>query len=252
MECVINPERGRGEAAISGAVLVCPNPGEALALGRLAKLQGWQQHFLYNSTRWSRPDSGASICGPAVGAPMAVLTLEKLIALGGQRFVVFGTCGALSPALTVGDVLLPTWAVSEEGTSRHYPLPLPPRPSATLQGVLTDVLMGDGIDVKPGGLWTTDAPYRERRDRVRQYQSQEVLAIDMEFSALITVAAFRQVELAAVMVVSDLLYGDIWQPGFASRPCKGALRAVSQTLFAALSSGRFSALDMDNLKDEHE
>ena len=31
MECLTNPERGHGEAGISGEVLVCPNPGQALA-----------------------------------------------------------------------------------------------------------------------------------------------------------------------------------------------------------------------------
>ena len=238
MECLINPERGRGEAEISGGVLICPNPGEAVALGRLAKAQGWKQHFMFNSNCWSRPDGGASICGPAVGAPMAVITLEKLIALGGKYFVVFGSCGALSKDLAIGDLFLPTWAVSQEGTSCHYPLSLPAQPSMRLHGVLSDLLLRDGMVAKIGGVWTTDAPYRERRDSIQQYQSQGVVAVDMEFSALITVAAFRQVELAAVMVVSDMLSGNAWQPGFRSRPFKSAIQAVGRALFDELAMGR--------------
>jgi hypothetical protein len=60
----------------------------------------------------------------------------------------------------------------------------------------------------------------------------------MEFSALLQVAAFRQVELAAVMVVSDLLGGEVWRPGFRSRPFKVAINAVGQALFAELAAGR--------------
>jgi len=239
MECLINPERGRGEAEISGTVLFCPSPGEAMALGRLAKEQGWQRRFLFNSNFWCRPDGGASLCGPSVGAPMAVMTLEKLIALGGRRFVIFGSCGALAQDLAVGDLFLPTGAVSQEGTSCHYPLTTPPQPSALLYGVLTDFFGSKkGMVVKNGGVWTTDAPYRERRETIQQYQSQGVAAVDMEFSALLKVAAFRQVELAAVMVVSDLLYGDIWQPGFNSRPFKSSIQAVGRALFDEIAMSR--------------
>lgn len=229
-ECLINPQRGRGETGISGAVLLCITPGEAMTLGRFAQGQGWQRHFLYNSNRWSVPGAGASVCGPAVGAPMAVLTLEKLIALGGRRFVVFGSCGALAPDLAVGDILLPTWAESQEGTSCHYPLSVPPQAASALHGELTDFLQGCGLQVKNGGIWSTDAPYREQRQMIRHYQAKGVAAVDMEFSALIQVAAFRQVELAAVMVVSDLLGGDEWQPGFRTRPFKSAVHAVGHAL----------------------
>ena len=169
---------------------------------------------------------------------MAAMTLEKLIALGGQRFVVFGSCGALSSSLAVGDVFLPTWAVSQEGTSQHYPLTATPRPSASLQEALTVFLNEEGIPVKHGGVWTTDAPYRERRETIRQYRAQGLLAVDMEFSALITVAAFRQVELAAVMVVSDLLCADLWQPGFRTRAFKSGIQTVGSAVFSGLASGR--------------
>ncbi len=237
-ECFVNPERGPGETEVSGPVLFCINPGEAMVLGRYAKAEGWQRQFLYNSTCWLAPGGGAALCGPALGAPMAVMTLEKMIALGGRRFVVFGSCGALSPELAVGDVLLPTWAVSQEGTSNHYPLVQAPLASPQVHGVLAELLGRHGVKTLAGGVWTTDAPYRERRQDVRRYRAQGVLAVEMEFSALIAVAAFRQVELAAVMVVSDLLSGPAWQPGFHARPFKSMIARIGRTLFDELASGR--------------
>lgn len=229
MECLINPERGRGEATISGTGLLCITPNESMALGRYAKEKGGRRHPFYHATLWGWP-GGGFLCGPALGAPMAVMALEKLIALGGRRFVVFGSCGALSPALRIGDPLMPTWAVSQEGTSQHYPLAEPPLVSPHLYRAVADFLAQRGLAPQNGGVWTTDAPYREHREVVRHYQAQGVMAVDMEFSALFTVAAFRQVELAAVMVVSDLLSGNRWQSGFTSLPFKTAMHAVGRTL----------------------
>jgi len=230
MDCLINPERGRGEAAISGTGLLCITPNEVMALGRKAKEQGGSRHPFYHATLWGWPEGGF-LCGPALGAPMAAMTLEKLIALGGRRFVLFGSCGALSRDLCIGDLLMPAWAVSQEGTSRHYPLVESPRSSRDLHGAVADYLVQRGlVPHHGGGVWTTDAPYREHRQVIRHYQAQGVVAVDMEFSALLSVAAFRQVELAAVMVVSDLLSGDRWQSGFNSLPFKTAMQAVGRAL----------------------
>jgi len=230
MECLINPARHRGEAEITGTVLLCITPNEALALGRIAKEQGWRCQSLYHATLWIRPDGRGALCGPALGAPMAAMVLEKLIALGGVRFVTFGSCGALSPGLAIGDVLMPAWAVSQEGTSRHYPLSstrVVPRVAGTLLAYLAD----HGVAAQRGGVWTTDAPYREKKETVHCYQELGVAAVDMELSALLSVAAFRGVDLAAVMVVSDLLSGESWQPGFSSKPYKRAVQRMVRQLF---------------------
>ena len=231
MECLINPERGRGEEPISGTTLICLTPNEALALGRNAEEAGWRRQPLYHSARWSPPVGGGALCGPALGAPMAVLTLEKMIALGGRRFVVFGSCGALAPGLRIGDLLLPTWAVSQEGTSRHYPLSATPAVSSSLRTEVSTHLSLAGLSVHEGGVWTTDAPYRETREMIRRFRGLGVTAVEMELSALLTVAAFRHVELAAVLVVSDLLSEGGWQAGFASKLFKTAMRGVGRSLF---------------------
>ncbi len=42
-------------------------------------------------------------------------------------------------------------------------------------------------------------------------------AVDMEFSALCAVAKFRKIQFAAVLIVSDELWGDSWRPGFSKQ-----------------------------------
>ena len=63
-------------------------------------------------------------------------------------------------------------------------------------------------------MWTTDAPFRETYAKVTKFQSEGVLCVDMETSALFAVSAFRKVDLAVVLVVSDDLYGMKWVHGF--------------------------------------
>lgn len=238
MECLINPQRRERQPVISGTVLLCITPNEAMALSKLAKDQGWQPRRMYPTSLWAREqEGGGALYGPAMGAPMAVMALEQLIALGGQRFVVYGSCGALSATMSIGDVLLPTWAVSQEGTSRHYPVANSPKVSPHFVEDLLHSLGNQGFKPMSGGVWTTDAPYRERRESIRRYQGLGVKAVDMELSALLAVASFRKVELAAVMVVSDLLNGEKWQPGFGSAVFKRAIHAVGRAVFNYCGSG---------------
>src|SRR5215813_6866688 len=61
-----------------------------------------------------------SVIASPMGAPMAVMLLEQLIALGARRLLYLGFCGALIPSYRIGDLFLPTRAVREEGTSYHY------------------------------------------------------------------------------------------------------------------------------------
>ena len=222
MTTLINPKREKGEPTLPETGLLVLNPADVLNIAGVLKKTGARKHFFFNGNLLVVPgeeNAGAPffMAGPAVGSPMAVLAFEKLIALGAGRIIVFGWCGSLISEISVGDVLLPTWAVSDEGTSKHYPVEERPESSSVLRGHLSTHLGRQGIQPRSGPIWTTDAPYRETRDQVETYGGQGVLGVDMEFSALCTVASFRRVEMAAVMLVSDELCHPEWKPGFRTK-----------------------------------
>ena len=223
-DMIITPGRDKDEPELPAAGMLLINPGEAAAGFQLAKSRGGQFHFLFNSRLVLIPANKSSsplfIAGPAVGAPMAVLTLEKLIALGARRIIVYGWCGSLHDTVHTGDVLLPTWAISDEGTSNHYPLSSRPESHANTRQLLVDLLAAAGHTVHCGPLWTTDAPYRESVRQVQRLGGEGVLGVDMEYAALVTAAAFRKVELTAVLLVSDELWSGTWNPGFRSKDFK--------------------------------
>lgn len=217
-EAVIQPLRAKNEPQLSACGLLLLNPAEAGQAARIAEREGWKRHFLFHSNLYLAQSPPVFWAGPAVGAPMAVICLEKLIALGAKQIIVCGWCGSLQPDLGIGELILPTGSVSEEGTSAHYPVSrLMIDPSAGLRAALHDFLAASGRKAREGVVWTTDALYRETREKVASYGQDGVLAVEMEFSALAQVAAFRGVELAGLLLVSDLLWQNPWQPAFKSK-----------------------------------
>lgn len=219
-----NPAQKKPLAA--GGVLAV-NPSDTRCFEELAHRHGLKRRFLFNAQLFSGADF--FVAGPAVGAPMAALCLESLIALGARRIIVYGWCGSLLEALRVGALFLPLSALSEEGTSRHYPH-REEECDHLLEEALHAWLVHHGHAVRRGLLWTTDAPFRETREKISAYGAQGVWAVDMEYAALRAVAACRRVQLAALFMVSDELFRPVWRPAFTAESFRRASRQRLQEL----------------------
>ena len=83
-----------------------------------------------------------------------------------------------------------------------------------MASMIRQVLVDDHIDFHAGTIWTTDAVYRETRQQVAAHQQNGILAVEMEISALYSVARFRHVDIVGLLVVSDELSSMTWRPGF--------------------------------------
>lgn len=206
-----------------------------LKIFRALRPGGRDQGVLFGQTTVTAwPD--LILAGPILGAPQAAMVLERLSRQGVKRFLSLGWCGSLQPGLSWGHIVLPETALSEEGTSPHYPLTDgPPQADPELAGRLSDVLTRRGAAFTPGRVWTTDAPYRETREKVRRYSQDGLLAVDMETSAIMAVARFRGLAWAGLMVVSDELWGDTWRPGFDSRELKQGLTLAAETILTVFN-----------------
>ncbi|WP_051184497.1 nucleoside phosphorylase [Desulfatiglans anilini] len=233
-EGIIRPHRGRGEPSIPADVLMVMPPFELRHLARRISAEpvAFADSDLFRLYLPKEGPLGAcALSGPFLGAPHAVMGLEKLIALGAQRIWAFGWCGSLSAAARIGDLLIPTRAYPEEGTSRHYPLDgLDLVPDAGLTAGLQKGLESAGLPYRRGAVWTTDAPYRETPVKVRYWQEQGALAVEMEASALMAVSLFRGVRMCALFVVSDELFECRWRPGFRDPLLKKRSRAAAEAL----------------------
>lgn len=145
-----------------------------------------------------------------MGAPATVMFLETLIALGIKEVVFLGFAGAIQQ-ISIGDKLLVTEAIRLEGTSYHY---LPSHslsvPSKGLRKKLDLFFSNKGISFVEGKVCSTDAPFRETFNLIEDLRQRQVLAIDMEVAAVFAIAAFRKINVSAVVIVSDELRDGKW------------------------------------------
>ncbi|CAM3480537.1 nucleoside phosphorylase [Kibdelosporangium persicum] len=147
---------------------------------------------------------------PTVGAPTAVHHLERVVAAGVRSIVVCGGTGALVP-LAVGHVVVPSGAIRDEGTSFHYAPPAPRIDTApSVVSALTALLEEQSVPHAVGLSWTTDAPFRETPAMVAARRDQGCLVVDMEASALLAAARFRNVSLGLLLYAGDDLSGAEW------------------------------------------
>lgn len=179
-----------------------------------------------------------ALAGPLLGSPQGVMVIEKLVALGAKMIWVLGWCGSLQPHLLIGDLVIPTAALSEEGTSSHYPVDEEKKlTSPLLNRRLEGALERAELPFQKGPVWTTDAIYRETEKKVVTYGKRGFLAVEMEMSALITVAAYRSVEIAGLLLVSDELASLQWHHGAGSKTLTKRCREAGQLLIDMCING---------------
>jgi uridine phosphorylase len=221
-EGIIQPRRRPGDPRPGPDALIIMTPAELSFLARITCAK-----------EVSVPDMWFSRV-----APQAVMAMEKLVVLGVKRIWVLGWCGSLQPDLRIGHLLIPSGAVSAEGTSRHYPIgDRSPVSDAEMNRALEGELSRQKLFYAKGRVWSTDAPYRETSAQVLTHQRDGVLAVEMEMSALMTLALYRSVALAGVLIVSDELFDLKWRPGFSDPRLKSASRSAGEILLRLAGYG---------------
>jgi uridine phosphorylase len=189
----------------------------------------------------TRDRHGVCIAGPFVGSPYAAMIMESLVAKGVEQIIVLGWCGGLSEDIQAGDLIVPDLGLVDEGTSQNYAVLDPELPSSRphdgLSCKLTRYLDTLDLDrpVIRGPVWTTDAIYRETPKKVAWFRDQGAVAVEMECSALFSIAGFRNIQVTALLVVSDSLAAGTWEPGFKRQRFKAGRQAACR---AALTFAR--------------
>ncbi|MHB1210034.1 MAG: nucleoside phosphorylase [Acidimicrobiales bacterium] len=159
-----------------------------------------------------RDESGSvAVVHPGVGAPLAAAFVEEVASLGVTTFLAVGGAGALVEELALGHVMIVSSALRDEGTSFHYA-----PPSRIIEAdqlgvrVLSSTLDELEVPHYVGRTWTTDAIFRETRGRVQRRIDEGCTMVDMESSAFIAVARYRQLRFAQLLYAGDSLAGDEW------------------------------------------
>jgi uridine phosphorylase len=213
---------------VEACALICVIPPDLktfvkmFAGERLEAWQGYREVF-----QGSAGKGRVTIALAPPGAPNCVALAEELVAFGTQRILFMGYCGSLQKGIRAGDIISPTEAIREEGTSFHYlPAGIGARPDQDIQDVIKGCLERGKLPFHQGTIWTTDAIYRETRGKVKRYQTAGVLGVEMELAALFAFGMAQKVAIGALLVVTDEFTPESWHPRFFSpRLIKGVRQA---------------------------
>lgn len=148
-----------------------------------------------------------------VGAPACAAGLEEIIALGAKKIVLFGCCGILNQSIADGKIILPSSAIRDEGTSYHYFSGSEEEMSVEVSStdIAVQCLKQHGIPYVIGKVWTTDAIYRETPEVIEERKKQGCIAVEMECSASLAVAKFRNISIIQFFYGADNLDSDKWE-----------------------------------------
>jgi uridine phosphorylase len=173
-----------------------------------------------------------AVAGPYTGAPYAAMLLETLVAAGVRQVIVLGWCGSIDTRIAIGDIVIADAALSEDGTSPLYGL----RPGQAVPGCpelsaqLSKALDGRDRRIHKGRVWSTDAVFQETPAKIKHFNQQGAIGVEMETAALFTIARFRQIRIAACLIVSDELGTFKWNPGFKSPTFKTTRQETMEAL----------------------
>ncbi len=157
-----------------------------------------------------------------IGCPSTAIAVEELIRVGAEVFIRVGTAGALQREIKLGDAVITTAAVREEGTTRQYiPLSYPAVADLDVTLALRKAAQKLGVRHHCGISHCKDAffiesekgapplPIEETNKSLwKAWERSNVLATSMEAAALFVVSSIRKVKAGEVVAIIGLTYDD--------------------------------------------
>ena len=168
-------------------------------------------------TTWTGTLDGVavSVCSTGIGSPSTAIAVEELVRVGARTLIRVGTCGGLQHEVKLGDLVVMSAAVRDEGTSSQYaPLAYPAVADLDVTLALRDAALAGGHSVHVGATLSVDSFYSEIepesvavgqsiKERMAAWARCGVVAAEMECGLLYVAAATRRVRAGALCVVSD-------------------------------------------------
>ncbi len=164
-----------------------------------------------NTITGSYRGTPVTVCCAGIGAGQTSNVMEELINLGGKIFLQIGATGAIQENIAMGDTVIPTGAVRDEGVTRYYaPQQYPAVSDYRVVNALVKAARAAGNTVHAGIIRTTDGFYPSQRieEYVKTYKDIGVLSVEQEVAAILAIAACRGCYAgASLIVVGNLVTG---------------------------------------------
>lgn len=206
MKSTIQPHLLCQAGDITPYVIYPGDPGRVL---RIAKFLDQAKEISFN--REYRVVKGKykgvpiTVCSSGMGGPAAAIGMEELIKLGAKVFIRVGSCGANSPAIKIGDLIIPDSVIRQDHTCLDYvPIQYPAIADPEILGLLKNSAQKLKAKYYSGPTVSVDALYSPKIKKIKKFWQQfGALAQDMETSTVFTLARLRKVKAGAVLLVVD-------------------------------------------------
>ena len=137
--------------------------------------------------------------------------IEELHAQGVEKFIIFGNCGVLDSKIEDCSIIIPTLAYREEGASYHY---VPESDTIEMNPKyieeFIDILNNYKFNYIKAPTWTTDAFFRETKNKIKKYQELGVKTVEMEGASIAAVCKYLNIDYFTFYYAGDNLDSVEW------------------------------------------
>lgn len=199
---------GAKQGQIASTVLL---PGDPLRAKFIAETM-LQDVICYNQVRGMLGFTGSyagkrvSVQGSGMGMPSLSIYIHELVnEYQVNTLIRVGTCGAFQPELHVGDIVLPMTSSTNSQVNRLRFEGMDYAPAASFDLLLKayEAASARGARVHVGGMFSSDSFYNDDPDWWKKWADYGTLVVEMETTALYTLAAKFKVKALSVLTVSD-------------------------------------------------
>ncbi|WP_404454021.1 purine-nucleoside phosphorylase [Oceanobacillus kapialis] len=148
-----------------------------------------------------------SVQGTGMGVPSISIYVNELIqSYDVKKLIRVGTCGAIQEDVKVRDVILAQGSTTDSQVNRMVFQGIDYAPLADFELLKNayDAGLEKGLNLRVGNVFTSDTFYRDNAKEVNALLAKyKVLAVEMETTALYTLAAKYGRQALSVLTVSD-------------------------------------------------
>ena len=148
-----------------------------------------------------------SVQGTGMGIPSISIYVNELIqSYDVKKLIRVGTCGAIQKDVNIRDVILAQGSTTDSQMNRMVfnGIDYAPLADFDLLRKAYDTGVEKGMNLRVGNVFTSDTFYRDNAQEVNELLAKyKVLAIEMETTALYTLAAKFDRQALSILTVSD-------------------------------------------------
>ena len=149
-----------------------------------------------------------SVQGTGMGGPSASIYIHELINdFGAKQLIRIGTAGSYQPDIQIRDIVVALSASTNASgnTARFNGADFAPCPDFELLKRALEAAKEKNISIKAGNILSSDTFYTDEPDEWKKWAAYGILAVEMETSALYTIAAKFRVKALSLLTISDSL-----------------------------------------------